>query len=140
MIGATITADLKDFKSYMSNLKKKVNDMSPAFDQFGRYMMSETRSQFASQTAPDGSGWAPLKPATLLRKKGRSILRETDEMYNSLYYDASAKSFKFGIKDKKYIFHHTGTSRMAARVVIGINSERLQKRNQLLILFIKRKR
>lgn len=140
MIGLEVTADLKDFKSFMKNLKKKVSDMSPAFDQFGRYMMSETKEQFANESTPDGQRWTPLKPATLLRKKGRSILRETDEMYNSMYYNAGEKTFKFGLKDKKYRFHHSGTSRMAARVVVGMNSARYEKRNQLLILFIKRKR
>lgn len=138
MFSVTIEADV--FKSFMKELKASTNNLSPAFDSFGRYLKKETNTQFVNEVDPDGKPWEPLKPSTLARKKTPFKLRETLDMFNSVYYIADKDRFEFGIKDFKYQFHHEGTSKMAARVVVGITNQRRGEANRLVILQIKRVR
>lgn len=130
--------DAKNFKSFAKNLKSSVNNLEPVFDEFGRYLTKETHQQFDKEVDPSGDKWAELSPVTLLKKQTPYILRETFEMYKSLYYRANKQNFEYGIDDFKYNFHHTGTSRMPARVVIGITDERRERFNKMLILYLKR--
>jgi hypothetical protein len=130
----------KNFQSFAKNLKSSISNMTPPFDEFGRYLTDETKQQFTREEDPEGNKWAELSPRTLLKKKSPHILRETEMMYKSLYYRADKKSFEYGINDFKYNFHHTGTERMPARVVIGITETRKEKLNKLIILYLKRVR
>lgn len=128
----------KNFKDFMRQLKQTTSNLAPAFRDFGEYLKRETDVQFQREVDPEGRPWEPLKDSTLARKKTSYKLRETFEMYNTIYYVASDKEFKYGIKDPKAIFHQYGTSRMSARVVVGITSERRKKANDLVIAQIRR--
>lgn len=128
----------KSFKSFMRNFRTQVSNMEPPFRQFGFEIKSLTKNQFEQEVAPDGTAWQPLAPSTLARKKTPYKLRETLTMFRSMYFRVSKKDFKFGLKDEKYIYHHYGTNKMPARVVIGMNSERYKLLNQLVVLHIKR--
>lgn len=134
----SLEVDAKNFKSFMKELKSATSNLAPAFRNFGEYLEKETDAQFVSETDPDGKAWEPLKPSTLSRKKTSTKLRETLKMYNSIYYVAEDKGFEYGIKDPKYRFHHEGTGRMPARVVIGITNERRGVLNKFVITQIKR--
>lgn len=136
MISASLEA--KSFKDFMKQLKQTTSNLAPAFRDFGEYLKKETDTQFKNEVDPSGKPWEPLKPATLARKKTTFKLRETLTMYNSIFYTADDKKFEFGIKDSKYQFHHTGTNKMAARVVIGITSARQKKANDFVIAQIRR--
>lgn len=132
--------DAKNFKSFAKNLKSSVSNLEPAFDEFGRYIQPETQRQFTTETDPDGNKWAELSPVTLLRKQTPYILRETFFMYSMIFYVATKNSFEFGIRDPKYKFHHEGTAKMPARVVIGITDKRKQRLNRIIIVYLKRVR
>lgn len=134
----SVSFDAKSFKGFMKDLKQSTTKLQPAFNDFGKYMMTETKEQFETETDPDGKAWEPLKPATLRIKKTNTKLRETLEMYNSMYYKATNEYFIFGIKDIKYQFHHFGTSRMAQRRVVGITNERRKKLNGFVVAQIRR--
>jgi hypothetical protein len=121
----------------MKDLKTNVSNMQPAFRDAGEYLKKETLNQFDKEVDPDGKAWEPLKPSTLLKKKSPYKLRETLTMFNTLYYTATKDKLDFGIKDKKYIFHHEGTSRMPARVVIGITNERMGEINKFVLKHIR---
>jgi phage gpG-like protein len=136
MISASV--DAKSFKDFMKQLKQTTANLAPAFRDFGEYLKKETDVQFAKEVDPAGNPWAALKPSTLVRKKTSFKLRETLVMYNSIYYTATDKGFEYGIKDPKYQFHHNGTSRMPARVVIGIDNTRQKKVNDFVIAQIRR--
>lgn len=141
MISAAV--DAKSFKDFMKQLKQGTSNLAPAFRDFGEYMKKHTEVQFQSEVDPEGKPWQPLKPATIARKKTPFKLRESFFMFNSVFYVAEDKQFIFGIKDPKYQFHHEGTSRMPARVVIGITNDRRGKLNKLVtaqILRVKGKR
>jgi len=137
MFDLTIDANIKDFKSFMNNLKTQTSTIKTPMSNWGEYLKQQTNNQFKQGKDPTGHPWKPLAPATLRNKKG-TILVETGVMKKSVYYEASARTFQFGIKDPKYQFHHFGTSRMPARVVIGMNDERINKRNELIIAHIRR--
>jgi Phage virion morphogenesis family len=139
-IDADVTIEAKFFKSFMKELKVSVSNMSPAFKEYGDYVRKETDNQFLKEIDPDGKPWVPLKPATLLRKKTAFKLRETYEMSRSFYVDVDPKSMSYGLKDPKYIFHHYGTRKMAARVVIGDTNERRGKLNKFIVKYLKTKR
>lgn len=128
----------KSFKSFMRNFRTQVTNMEPPFRQFGVEIKKLTRTQFEQEVTPDGIAWQSLAPSTIARKKTPYKLRETLTMFRSMYVRTNKKDFKFGLKDNKYIYHHYGTSKMPARVVIGMNSERYKLLNQLIVLHIKR--
>ena len=87
-------------------------------------MERETRLNFARQSDPDGKAWAGLKPSTLRQKRGRAILRESSALAGSISKEpASASSVRVRSEGVSYgIFHATGTSKMTARVFIGIGA------------------
>ena len=122
----------------MKDLKQTTSNLEPAFRDFGNYMKKETDNQFQKEVDPDGKPWEPLKPATIAQKKTPFKLRETFFMFNAIYFKANKKYFEFGIKDPKYMFHHFGTSKMVARVVVGITQERRKKLNGFVIAQIRR--
>jgi hypothetical protein len=139
-VGTSISIDAKDFKSFMKEMKVNVSNMEPPFKEYGQYLKKETTKQFSTETDPDGKPWADLKPSTLLRKKTSFKLRETYEMSKSFFVQTSKDSMEWGIKDPKYKFHHEGTSRMAARVVIGDNNDRRKVLNKMIVGYLRTKR
>jgi hypothetical protein len=139
-VDAQVTIESKSFNSFMKQMKTSVSDMSPPFKEYGRYLKKETDEQFVREVDPDGRPWEPLKPSTLLRKKTGFKLRETYEMSKSFFVDIDKKSMSYGLRDKKYIFHHYGTSKMVARVVIGDNNERRGVLNKMIVSHLKTKR
>jgi hypothetical protein len=138
MTQPTASVDAKSFKSFMKDLKQSTSNLEPAFRDFGNYIKKETNTQFQKEIDPEGRPWEPLKPSTLARKKTSFKLRETFFMFNAFYYKATKTNFEFGIKDPKYQFHHFGTSKMPARVVIGIPNDRRKKLNNFIIAQIRR--
>jgi hypothetical protein len=135
-----VTIEASSFKSFMKELKRTVSDMSPPFKEYGRYLKKVTDQQFLDEVDPDGKPWAPLKPATILRKKTPFKLRESYTMSKSFYTEIDKKSMTYGLKDEKYKYHHYGTSRMAARVVIGDTNDRRGVLNKMIVGYIKTKR
>lgn len=140
MLDCEIKIEAKYFKSFMQELKVKVSNMSPPFQQYGQFIKGETDKQFASETDPEGRKWQPLKPATLLRKRTSFILRETFEMSKSFFTEVTPKSLTYGLRDPKYRFHHFGTSKMVARVVIGDTQARRRELNKIIVQYLRVKR
>lgn len=133
-----VKVDSKNFKNFMKQLKQTTKNLAPAFRDAGEYLKKETTIQYQKEVDPDGKPWAPLKPSTLAKKKTSTKLRETLVMFNSFYYVSSNQGLEYGIKDPKYRFHHEGTSRMPARVVIGITNVRRGKINDYVVAQIRR--
>ncbi len=128
----------KSFKSFMRNFRTQVSNMEPPFRQFGVEIRKLTNNQFQQEVEPDGTPWQQLSPSTIAQKKTPYKLRETLTMFRSMYVKVNRKDFKFGLRDDKYIYHHYGTSKMPARVVIGMTNDRYKILNKLIILHIKR--
>lgn len=112
--------------------------MEPPFRQFGVELRKLTKDQFYKEQDPEGAPWSPLAPSTLAHKKSPYKLRETGFMFSSMKVKVTKKDFKFGLTDEKYIYHHYGTVKMPARVVVGMTNERYRMLNDLVRLHIKR--
>jgi phage gpG-like protein len=138
MSGLVVKFNDKNFKSFMKDLKQTTKNLEPAFRDFGNYLKKETDTQFQKEIDPNGKPWEPLKPSTIARKRTPYKLRETFFMYNSIYFKSSGTTFEFGIKDPKYQFHHFGTSKMPARVIVGVPQDRRKKLNGFIIAQIRR--
>jgi len=128
MFEAKFTTDIKYFKSYMRELQAKTTNFKPPFTAFGEFLVKDTKQQIQSEKSPEGVPWLPLAPSTLRQKKTSLKLRETFRMVKAIFYIASKGQLEFGIKDKKYVFHHYGSKNMPARVIVGVNTTTRRKR------------
>lgn len=74
--GITIDATVDDaqVRAALERLARKAADPAPALREIGEVLWISTRARFGTQTAPDGSAWAPNSAVTLGRmlaaKKG----------------------------------------------------------------------
>ncbi len=55
----------------LAQAQAALSDMLPVHQDIGEYMVEATRARFRLGTAPDGSRWAPKKPATIARYEAR---------------------------------------------------------------------
>ena len=70
MAGAAVEfrADDAEVQRALNDLAVAVGDLRPALKNIGEVLKRSTRDRFGRSIAPDGTAWAPLKPATLRRK------------------------------------------------------------------------
>lgn len=55
-----VEIDDAKFVQAMARLAELARDMTPALRGIGEYLANSSRDRFKTQTAPDGSAWAPL--------------------------------------------------------------------------------
>jgi phage virion morphogenesis protein len=107
--GVLYTWDDKDLQDMIAQNIGRINDMTPVMKAFAEYMVKETDDRFKNEKAPDGSGWTPLKPATLERKaamKGAidKILQQGG--YLRLVHPHANKDSAGVFSDRKYAAIH----------------------------------
>ncbi len=63
----TFTVEVKDQQvlAVLQKLQKRLGNLQPALQALGDDMVERTKQRFDSQTAPDGTPWAPLSTTTL---------------------------------------------------------------------------
>ena len=105
----------------IKRLAEKTSNLSAPMRKAGSYMERETKLNFAKQSDPDGAPWAPLAASTLRRKKSGAILRETGALAGSITMTASSNQATVAVGTNYAIYHQSGTSKMPARKMIGIN-------------------
>lgn len=101
MAGARISIDivgLDTAQQQLNDFAAAGNDLTPVFRDIGDYLLRTTRDRFRSQTAPDGSDWAPLSEFYKQRKKRNrdKILTLYGNLSGTLAYQASARELLFG--------------------------------------------
>jgi phage virion morphogenesis protein len=131
----------------LSVLSQRAANLRPAMRSIGEYMLRQTRSRFDSSTAPNGSPWAPLAKSTIAAKarsqnpkyrraqakRGRlvkrtranpaDILKDTFLLRDTITYQVELDSVAIGTPQRYGVFHQLGTSRMRARVFLGVSSQ-----------------
>jgi phage virion morphogenesis protein len=94
----------------LTEVATQAGDLSSAMKDIGEYLLRKTRKRFNTQTAPDGTSWAPLAPSTIKAKQRRqrtgkpyrtnanpeSILKDTFTLRDSITYQASNRSLAIG--------------------------------------------
>jgi phage gpG-like protein len=66
-----------------SNQLAKLSRPETLYKIWANYLERLAVQAYKGETAPFGSRWAPLKPATLSRKTRETILRDSSNMYDS---------------------------------------------------------
>ena len=64
-----ITVEWNDaeIKKALHGLQNAVGDMQPALKVIGLKLVESTKARFGTSTAPDGTPWAPNRPATIAK-------------------------------------------------------------------------
>ncbi len=101
MAGATlhITFDSAEVMAALNRLADAAHDATPLMRDLGEYLLRTTRDRFASETAPDGTPWAPLSEVTRGRKRRNvgKILTESGTLGGSgLVYQARRDRVEVG--------------------------------------------
>ncbi|MFD2678038.1 phage virion morphogenesis protein [Camelimonas lactis] len=79
-------------------LTGKIETIAPGLlKNIGDALLATTADRFDSQTAPDGSKWAPLKPLTvMIRGSATPILRVSGELKDSVTRQVEGWSLRIG--------------------------------------------
>ena len=102
MAGAQNIIDLQvddaELRAELKKLAAKMGDLTPFFRDVGETLLNSTRERFRSQTAPDGSAWAPLSPSYAARKKRNKtkILTLSGALRGTLTKQADKDSLRIG--------------------------------------------
>jgi phage gpG-like protein len=104
--------------------KRRAHDLRPVYERWLPTWLEQNRRVFAAEGLP--GPWAPLSPAYAAwkakRYPGKSILRRTDRLYESLtqrspdtVWEITPRTIRFGTRVPYWKYHQTGTRRMPAR-------------------------
>lgn len=109
-------------------LQKRTKDLSSVMTDIAEHLYTITDESFDNETAPDGTPWEDLKPATWRYKKTDKILYEEGTLRGSLYIWSSDSEARIGVNatSKGYpypIVHQFGSKHVPARPFLPIDSE-----------------
>lgn len=117
---STIRARIDDraLRARLQAIADEGKTLRPAMDSIGFALEQRIALCFEDQASPWGTPWAPLKPATLKRRRdegrdGVSILRDLGLLLGSLSYQATAQGVdvRIGAEDRPAAVHQFGSSR-----------------------------
>lgn len=135
----TVDSELPEVQEHLNALYRALNgDLTRPMTRIADLLENSTRKRFHTKTAPDGSLWAGLKPATLRAKtnaKGKTrggILVDRGDLFRSLTSFANDKMAVVGTPQIYAVYHQTGTRHMAARPIFGLSEQDRQDIRQLL--------
>lgn len=126
--------DLMDIKQFPSDLKRLADQMGENTDalmrDLGYYFLHNTFKKWEIRGAGgeyQGMSWPALAPSTVaLKGPNSTMLIDTGSMHGALNMesdDTTATIFFSPPEDQKYKYHHEGTSKMPARVLLEISAE-----------------
>ncbi len=121
----------------LAELAQRAGDLSPAMKDIGEYMLRKTRQRFDTQTAPDGTRWAPLAPSTVKAKQRRqrtgkpyrtnaspeAILKDTFTLRDSITYVPGRSSVAIGTNIGYGVYHQSDLPRtkIPKRAFLGLD-------------------
>lgn len=99
-----------ELQAALSKLSGRIENLTPALNDLGEYLVRKTRKRFDTSTAPDGTKWAPLAARTIKAKQRRAttgkpyrtkanpsdILKDTFTLRDSIAYQVGAESLSVG--------------------------------------------
>jgi phage virion morphogenesis protein len=103
MAGAMLDVQVDDSQvgAVLAELIERLGDIRTPLNDIAEYLHQATDERFRQQVAPDGTPWAPLSPATLARKKGSRILRESGVLQDTMRHQVEGEELLFGT-DRPY--------------------------------------
>ncbi|MEO0376003.1 MAG: phage virion morphogenesis protein [Cyanobacteria bacterium P01_A01_bin.17] len=100
MVGVSVEITDSDVNRALTRASERVGNLQPALEDFGEYMLLQTRKYFDSEVAPGGRPWADISPAwkKQKRKEGRDrgIGKYTLAMRDGITYVARPRSLVIG--------------------------------------------
>ena len=135
----TVDSELPEVQEHLQTLYRALNgDLTRPMTRIAGSLRKSTVKRFSSKTAPDGSRWAGLEPATLRAKAKKDggerggILVERGDLYKSLTAFASERMAVAGTPQLYAQYHQTGTHHMVARPIFGLSEQDRQDIRQSL--------
>lgn len=126
----TVNSELPEVQEHLNALYRALNgDLTRPMTRIADLLENSTRKRFNTKTAPDGSLWAGLKPATVRAKAKKDggarggILVDRGDLYRSLTGFATDKMAVAGTPQLYAQYHQTGTRHMAARPIFGLSEQ-----------------
>lgn len=118
-----IRVDNSDLKKWTGKITNRLRDLRAPMLAAKNHMEAKIDNQFNTETDPDGNPWEPLKPDTLARKQGGSILVESGKLRNSFRYDLDEKSLTISSNSPVFVAHDQGVLPQPERQILGISAE-----------------
>lgn len=84
---------------------RATSGFGPFLDVAGAFFLGRVEENFANEVDPLGQPWQPLKPATLKKKKGPSILTESGRFRSSFHLERRAPLSITVAPDKSIPYH-----------------------------------
>lgn len=123
----TIEIGDREIRDGLRALETKLGDLRPVFRDIGESLLNSTRERFNTQTAPDGSPWAPLSPDYKKRKKKHSdlILTLNGYLRGTLGYSAMKDELRIGTPMIYGAAHQFGRPEinLPARPFLGLSDD-----------------
>ena len=127
MAGTRLTidkAELERLKAFMA--EQAALDTSGLMPDLGEYLLRSTQARFKSQTAPDGTPWAPLQQRYARRKKYNKdkVLTLRGFLRKNLRYQILDKTtVQIGSHLEYAATHQYGRAAIPARPFLGLSSQ-----------------
>jgi len=118
-----ITVDNSDLKKWTGKITSRLRDLRAPLLAARNHIETKLERQFATGTDPDGIPWEPLKPDTLARKQGGSILVKSGKLRDSFQYDLTEKSLTVSSGSPVFAAHDQGVLPQPERQILGLNAE-----------------
>lgn len=104
MAGIQYQVDVEraEMLAFFESKLSQMENLRPFYVNVGEHLLNSVEDRFDTQTAPDGTAWAALAPATVanrLRRYGNAeltILRASGRLAGSFNYDASSQQVSIG--------------------------------------------
>ncbi|MEG0920628.1 MAG: phage virion morphogenesis protein [Comamonas sp.] len=122
----TIDVHDKAFRSYLTQLGDKLEDLTPAMQAIGMALESRVSERFQIRMDPNGEAWAPWMPrtkATYPEDGNRRLLDRYGDMLASLNHQADARSVTVGFGSPIAVYHEWGTEHMERRGMLFSDSD-----------------
>ena len=148
----TLEINNADVLAALGRVTEVLSDATGMMNEIGDYLVEKTENRFKSQSAPDGTAWAPRSDVTLKSYQRRKlsyggILHLSGQLGQSIFHEHNATSVRIGSpeeyagvqqfgaaqgafgafmgKDKngRDHFHHLPWGNIPARPFIGLSDE-----------------
>jgi phage virion morphogenesis protein len=122
-------------------LRARNLDMTPPLREASIYQEASTKVNFVKESSPDNKKWQNLKPATWLRKRSGSILREKSILINSItHYPVSNDTWVVGTNVEYGLYHQLGvpSRNLPARPFLGFSQNDINQINQIFQRYVEK--
>lgn len=123
----TIEIDDREIRDGLRALEDRLGNLRPFYRDIGEALLNSTRERFTTQTAPDGSLWAPLSDDYKKRKKKHPdlILTLNGYLRGTLGYSATKDELRLGSPLEYAAAQHFGRPEinLPGREFLGLSDE-----------------